>query len=204
MTSKIQIWNMALGYLGTRTVASETERTPEAIQCGLYWDVARRAALRGYPWRWAQRRARLAEKDVPELYAREWRYAYTVPDKFLRLHRVATDGDRTGKPRWMLVSMTDGTPLILSDIPQAVADYTVDVEDVSRWDDAFVKAMSLRLACEIAGPLLKNNGAKVQELEQRYQLALPAAYDGNTNDNNPPKREDPWITARSGCAEDWR
>ena len=141
---------------------------------------------------------------MPELYAKEWRYAYTVPDKFLRLHRVVTDGDRTGKPRWMLVSMNDGTPLSLSDIPQAVAAYTVDVEDVSRWDEAFVKVMAMHLACEIAGPLLKNTGAKSQELEQRYQMALPSAYDANTNDNNPPKREDPWITARSGCVEDWR
>ena len=43
--SKLDIFNMALGFIGTRTIASANENTPEAIQCGLYWDRARRSAL---------------------------------------------------------------------------------------------------------------------------------------------------------------
>lgn len=198
MASRIAVWNMALGLLGTRTVTAESEHTPEAIQCRLYWDTSRRAALRAYPWRWAQRRGRLAAVPMPELYAEEWRHAYKLPDKCLRLHRVAAAGDCTNKPYWRLVSGDDGTSLVLSQVAQAVADYTTDVEDVSRWDDAFIRIMVFRLACDIAVPLLKNNSAKVQELEQRYRLALPEAHDADSNDSHDPVRPDPWLAARMG------
>ena len=43
--AKLDIYNMALGFVGARTVASPRENTPEAVQCELYWDRARRAAL---------------------------------------------------------------------------------------------------------------------------------------------------------------
>lgn len=198
MISKLQVWNMALGYIGTRTIAGETERTPEAIQCNLYWDTSRRTALRSYPWRWAQRRAQLAQVPMPELYKNEWDCAYTLPDKFLRLHRVSSMGNPTYKPKWLLVAKDDGTPLILSNVENAIADFTADVTDISRWDDAFIKTMSLRLACDIAVALLKNNTGKIQELEQRYQASMPAAKDANTNDNNPPVRPDSWLVARGG------
>ena len=78
---KLDIFNMALGFLGTRTIASENERTPEAIQCDLYWDRARRSALRDYPYRFAVRRVVLAEKTLPETYEGEWRHAYALPDQ---------------------------------------------------------------------------------------------------------------------------
>ena len=47
--SQISILNRALDFLGTRTVASERENTPEALQCRLYWDSARRQTLRDFP-----------------------------------------------------------------------------------------------------------------------------------------------------------
>ena len=58
--TQIAIWNRALGFLGARSIAAEDENTPEALQCRLYWDSARRQALRDYPWAFAQRRAWLA------------------------------------------------------------------------------------------------------------------------------------------------
>ena len=47
--SQISILNRALGFLGTRTVASELENTHEDLQCRLYWDSARRQTLRDFP-----------------------------------------------------------------------------------------------------------------------------------------------------------
>ena len=78
--AKLDIYNMALGFVGARTVASPRENTPEAVQCELYWDRARRAALQDYPYNFACRRARLASKALPEAYAGEWRFCYGLPD----------------------------------------------------------------------------------------------------------------------------
>ena len=63
MAGMLQVWNMALGWVGTRTVAAENENTQEAVQCRLFWDNARRQVLRDFPWNFARRRARLARRD---------------------------------------------------------------------------------------------------------------------------------------------
>lgn len=96
MAAKLDIWNMALGFIGTRTVASESERTPEAVQCALFWDSARRTALRDYPWNFAQARAGWPKWPCRKPWAGEWRHAYVPPDRCLRLHRVLGAG-RTGR-----------------------------------------------------------------------------------------------------------
>ena len=73
--NQINIWNRALGFLGARGVAAEQENTPEALQCRLYWDTARRQVLRDFPWNFAQRRVWLAPQALPEGFAPEFRYA---------------------------------------------------------------------------------------------------------------------------------
>ncbi len=194
MSSKLEIWNMALGFIGTRTVASETERTPEAIQCALFWDCARKAALRDYPWNFAQDRARLAEVSLPEAWAGEWRHAYVLPDRCLRLHRVRGAGGRTS---FMPVYDAE-REIVLTDAADALADYTRDVAETSRWDNAFCAAMARKLACLICVPLLKNNGSKVQELESLYRAALPEAMQADASEREECTEPDAWLLARGG------
>ena len=90
--NQISIWNRALGFLGARGVAAEQENTPEALQCRLYWDTARRQVLRDFPWNFAQRRAWLAPQALPEGYAPEFGFAYALPDLCLKVHAVRHQG----------------------------------------------------------------------------------------------------------------
>lgn len=194
---KIQIWNMALGFCGTRTVASETEQTPEAIQCGIYWDNARRTALRDYPWHFAQSRAQLAMKDLPELYEGVWRYAYALPDKCLKAHAVYRPMGRK-KHEFEIVRANDGTDLLLTDVEFAILAYTQDVEDVARYDEDFVLVMARKLACLIGIPLLKNNSQKLQELVGMYNSSLPAAHDADSSERKDRRDHDSWLVVREG------
>ncbi|WP_298069419.1 hypothetical protein [uncultured Mailhella sp.] len=195
---KLDICNMALGFIGTRTIASPDERTPEAIQCGLYWDTARRAALRDFPYGFAQKRFVLAEKPMPEVYAREWRFCYGLPDGCLKLHRV--HGGRAGSlgagDAPFRIVEDGGRSVILCSVEQALADCSVDVEDVSLWDELFVLAMARRLAALIAVPLLKNNPGKVQELVQLYQQAVPQADGQDASEGRERRTADAWLLAR--------
>ena len=84
--TQIAIWNRALGFLGARSIAAEDENTPEALQCRLYWDSARRQALRDYPWAFAQRRAWLARVALPAGFEQEYRFAYALPGACLKAH----------------------------------------------------------------------------------------------------------------------
>ena len=192
---KLDIFNMALGFLGTRTIASENERTPEAIQCVLYWDRARRSALRDYPYRFAVRRVVLAEKALPETYEGEWRHAYALPDQCLKVHSVHDGRERGPKKPFRLESDAEGL-VLLCDVEQAMATCTFDVEDVSLWDENFVMAMARKLAMLIAVPLLKNNQSKLQELAQLYQDALPRAEGQDASESRDRRKADPWLVAR--------
>lgn len=195
--SKLDICNMALGFIGTRTIASASENTPEAIQCGLYWERARRAALRDYPYSFAVRRVLLAEKSLPAAYAAAWRHAYALPDGCLKVHAVRDSRERGRKRPFRLESDVDAS-LLLCDVPQAMASCTFDVEEVTRWDELFVMAMARKLAALVAVPLLKNNAGKVQELEQLYRLAVPASEGQDASEGAERPGMDGWIAARGG------
>jgi hypothetical protein len=194
--SKIDIYNMALGFVGTRMIASPNESTPEAIQCDLYWDRARRTALRDYPYSFARKRVRLAEKALPDVYIGQWRRCYGLPDQVLKVHDVH-DGQYGAVSRnsWRIEN-TGYELVILTRQDMAVADCTFDVEDTSLWDELFVMAMARKLACLIAIPLLKNNPSKLEELEQLYQMAVPKAEGHDASEREEVSRPDSWLTAR--------
>jgi hypothetical protein len=193
-SNRLEIYNMALGFIGTRTVGSPNEHTPEAIQCELYWDRARRSTLRDYPYRFAVRRIQLPEKELPEVYAMEWRYAYGIPDTAIKVLRIHAGRARLNKKAYSIEQGEDGE-LILTDVPQAMADVVVDVEDISRWDEAFVAAMARKLACLICVPLLKSD-AKLGMLMQLYQAAVPAAEGDDASEAYDRKEPDTWLMAR--------
>lgn len=193
---KIDIYNMALGFIGTRTVASPDENTPEAIQCSLYWDRARRTALRDYPYRFALQRIKLPLlADAPEVYDEQWKCVYSQPDKCLKVHSVYAGRDYAHKARFQVERCSLGN-VILTDVEQAVALCTIDEEDLSLWDELFVLVMARKLASLVAIPLLKNNSSKLQELENMYQAAVPRAEGHDASEGREYQPVDSWLQAR--------
>lgn len=203
--SRMDIYNMALSMCGLDTIASPNERSPKAIQCELHWDVARRSALRDYPFRFALARAVLAEQDIEDVWSSEWQHVYARPDGCIKVLRVMPGsdtghGEASGKKvvwkkscemRYEVIG-----DLIYTDAEYAAADCVMDVEDVSKWDELFCLVMSRKLACLIAVPLLKNNPQKLQELMTLYQQALPDAEGHDASEQNMPQDECPWLLAR--------
>lgn len=198
--SRISVYNVALGFIGTRTIASDTEKTPEAVQCNLYWDRARRSALRDFPYSFATRRVVLAEKDLPDSYAGAWHHAYGLPDGCLKVLAICGSGQKQMDARhtrntFMLCSDAEES-MLLCNIAAAMADCIFDVEDVTRWDELFVLVMARKLAALIAVPLLKNNPQKVQELEQLYQRAVPSSEGQAASEGAIGRELDSWLAAR--------
>ena len=134
--SQMGIWNRALGFLGTRSVASERENTPEAIQCRLYWDNARRQVLRDFPWPFAQRRGWLARLPLPDGYELEYRYAYALPENCLKAHEVRHEG-RHKRPFALARHAESERTMLLTDAARALLLYTEDVSNCQLFDDLF-------------------------------------------------------------------
>ncbi len=206
MNAKVTIWNMALGFIGTRTVASDTENTLEAVQCGLYWDSARRQALRDFPWNFAQRRVWLAEIDMPVGYEKQYAYAYAMPEDALQALRLFPEGEdlRTNYAdeeagRFLVVHDAERKGgVIVTNAQNALLSYTADITDVSLFDDLFMHMLARKLAAMVAISLLKNNSQKISELEQLYRASIPNAVQANANEGREKELPDTWLLARSG------
>ncbi|MGE9985289.1 hypothetical protein [Desulfovibrio sp. SGI.169] len=198
--SQISIWNRALGFLGTRSVASERENTPEALQCRLYWDSARRQVLRDFPWCFAQRRVWLARLPPPEGFEREFRFAYALPDDCLKVHEVRHEGIAP-RPFSLAQNTTDAAGsgvFLVTDAARALLLYTGDVRNSRLFDDLFAHMLSRKLAALVAVPLLKNNSQKVAELEKLYAESLPQARQATASERRESAPDDAWLTARQG------
>lgn len=199
---KMTVWNMALGWVGTSTVASESENTPAAIQCGIYWDSARRQSLRDYPWNVAQRRVWLAEIPMLEGWEKEYSHAYALPDDCLKASKLMADGHK--ETRFGIgYNPATASRALLANADRALLLYTADIGDACLADDLFAAVLSRKLATMIAVPLLRNNSQKVQELEQLYRAAIPNALEADAGEGADAERPDSWIQSRAwngGCA----
>ncbi len=205
--SKMLIWNMALGWIGTRTVASEDEKTPEAVQCALYWDMARRQVLRSFPWNFAQVRAWLAEVPMPVGYEFEYRHAYAMPLDALKANKILREGRNTHAPnrdygvddftRFIIVNDQAGKrSVLLTNAEKVVLSYTADIEDARLFDDLFTHVLARKLAADISVALLKNNASKAQELQNLYLASIPTAIQADANEGRERPKEDSWLEAR--------
>lgn len=191
------VWNMALGWVGTNTVASESENTPAAIQCGIYWDSARRQSLRDYPWNVAQRRVWLAEIPMLEGWEMKYSHAYALPEDCVKASKLYREGRK--ETRFVLAyNPATRSRALLATAPKALLLYTADVGDVALSDDLFAAVLARKLATLVAVPLLKNNASKVQELEQLYRAAIPTAVEADAGEGSEEEKPDSWISSRAG------
>lgn len=195
--TRLDIYNMALGHVGTRMLASEREATPEAVQCNLFYDRARRAAIRDYPYPFCRRRVRLCRIAMPEEYADDWRYAYAMPEEALKIIRIGNCEDyEIGRLKTGLA--------IFCNAESPIALCAVDAPNPSEWDELFAEALSYRLALFIATPLLKNNPGKIQELAQLYANIEPALQGHAASEEREGKpalddwQGEVWLMAREG------
>lgn len=198
MASKISIINMALGWLGAPPIAALTEKRPEAIYASLYYDSALEQTLRDHRWNFAQRRRRLAALDVPDGYQGIYENAYALPVDCLHAHTVLDAAENTF-PFIVALVEDGGSKIVLTNVASAYLAYTALVTVPELYDPNFVRALSRRLAADIAVPILKNNAQKVQEAETLYDRELTRAKLADYREGKPEDEEDvSWIKARTG------
>jgi hypothetical protein len=159
MASVIEICNLALAHLGdTATVASidPPEGSAQAEHCATFYPIARDAMLELHNWKFATRRAQLAQLDV-ETWS--WSYAYAKPADALKIISVLPVGagsDAESADHEFECS-ADGTPLILSNAEDASLRYIALVTDTTMFSPLFTMALSWQLASMLAGPILKGD-----------------------------------------------
>lgn len=197
MSSAISITNLALTTIGEENIASFTEDSEAARVADLLYPQSVKDLLKEHNWNFGQRRVFLASTTVPDGYD-QYSFAYPYPSDCLQLDKIADElGNEYNYEVVTYLSAGVYSTLILTNLEQAVGFYTTNISDISKFDSLFQKALVHLLAYQFAWSLAKN--LKLQEAQQiQYQRALSFAKTQDNKQRNLPKREDPWVTERTG------
>jgi len=172
MANSIEIANLALSNIRARTIQTFTEDSLEAQVMLARYDIARQYVLRQFPWGFANRTEPAALVTVdPQKYL----YAYAYPNNCLKLKHIVPyyvlGTDRTVYLRFgslipepqlrdteelnipYEIANENGVQVILTDMPEAYLQYTIDEKDTNLYSPDFVEMLSWWLASQVAVPI---------------------------------------------------
>jgi hypothetical protein len=198
--SKTEIWNLAIGHLGTgKEIASDSENSEEAKACRRMWDICLRKTLIAAPWHFAKRiqAAELIEIDPND----EWGYSYQIPTDCVFLRRVLSgsrNDSRQSRIPFTPSSDTDGNKLFYTDLENAYIEITFLNTNPLQYTPGFELSASYKLASLIAPRLTKGDPFKMKkDMERLFLMSLSEASAENANEEQPDVEvESEFIRAR--------
>jgi hypothetical protein len=209
LVTAVDVCNRALSHIGAAAIVtsvSPPDSSAEALHCSKFFDAAVTHLLELHNWSFIVRRKALVavtgEDQSP------WPYCYEVPAGMLRLLGLTQEGGsddyESQEPvgRYEMIANDDGVVRIYSDVPSAVARFTVFQLSPSAWPPLFQHAFTWHLASLLAGPIIKGEQGAAEarrciQMANSY-LSRAAASDSNqravaSQQDNPPD----WIAARN-------
>ena len=201
MASAVDICNMAIAHYGGSaqvTAIDPPDGSAEAGRCARFYPIARREMLDMPGFLFAKKRQQLTQVTNPSTI---WRYAYALPSDCMRARRVLQQPILENNPlfwpytlalTWDQLTFFDergsadfdieGTTLLTNE-PEAVLLYTVDILDPARFPASFVTALSYLLASYLVGPVVKGRPGAAAALDYR-KLATALARSAAADDAN--------------------
>ena len=192
-TTKTIICNMAVSHLGNGQEIQDldTDRSQEAQACRRFYDQARQATLRDFPWPFAKKTVALSL--ITSDPSPDWFYSYQYPSDCLEFHKILScisNDTRQSRVPYNIVYGANGNE-IYTNRQNAYGEYTVDVTNESRFSPDFVMALSFRIASYIAPRLTKGDPYKLgDKAAQRYLLEISRAAATAVNEEQQPQDPD--------------
>lgn len=150
--TQLSIVNKALGHISIAPIGSMAEASPAAVLATQIWDSCRQEVLKGHDWSFATAIVTLSTANYT-IVATDWQYAYQYPSTALEVwHVYYTAQDRKQDFR-VVYDPVNTAKVILSNVPDAVGEFTYDQSSPTLWDANFVSVLSYFLAANMAKPL---------------------------------------------------
>lgn len=212
MSSQVEICNMALASVRGKSINSLDERSVEAQQCKLHFDLARKFVLRDTDWQFARKSLALQLLTDDPL---RWAYAYKYPTDCLNLKMVTADYSSFDAPIGLTYEaggpacdyykpefnvpyeVQDGTDgrIIATDQQDAYAIYTKDETVVDNFDPLMTTAFAHYLASLVAIPVMGGDfGRKMRDdALQLYASTMSSAVASNMNEQKRAEKRQPCL-----------
>lgn len=200
MVSKVEIFNLALGAIGTRaSVSSVDEQSREAEVCRLWYDHVREIIFAASRWHSLTKHSRLALLASRASSTTAWvegdpdpgfTYIYSAPSDLVRPRHLA---DYT---RFKPTIYDDDTRAIATDQEDAILTYTADLNNTTLWEPALSNALIYGLAAAISMSLHGKDQRTARAFDTANSIILEARItQANENWENLETVPD-WISAR--------
>ncbi len=195
MSSKTDIYNLALAMIGEKGIQSPTEKSTQKTACDVAYPVALGSLLAGQvAWGFAKKTVVLAEVGTPP---DSWQYQYAYPSDGLRLLGIVQSSKtQPATPYEVGTRAESDARVIWCDAGSASMLYIYRVEDTSKFPPAFVDALATSLAMRVAMPLTRKLPVlKAMRELHREAISAAATIAADEQVEDPPG-DAPWIEAR--------
>jgi hypothetical protein len=212
VATQVEIINLALGHLAQAPITSISEASVQAQTAVRVWDSCRKECLRGHDWSFGTVVATLSLSatygtlSTSGLYAGDYLYAYTYPTSCLSMWHVYGEdlADKTvGEDFRELYDQVNAQKVIVTNVADALGEYTFDVTDPQFYDANFVTVFALRLAVDMAMPLTGDPQLRLT-MVKAFTEAMNDAERMSAYENNPDHVRDgssSFIDARGGSVD---
>lgn len=199
ITSEVDIFNLALNAVGTRSnISLPTEKSREAETCLRWYEPVRDRVLRAAPWPSTKAFSRLAllkERDGDLTWAADdpepgFTFAYGTPSDMLAPRFLI------GFQRFTLSTYGADKMAVNCNQPSALMCYTKRQVTIGLWDVGLQMAIVYGLASYIAMPLQGKAQRAQAALQEANNLILTAREGAANTDENQMVSIPDWITAR--------
>lgn len=191
MPSEVEICNLALQELGESKIDSFTEASKSARLCAARFNQARDETLQAHPWNFAIKRADLAQ--LTETPAFGYDHYYALPADYLSA--VSINDDTEGIP-YKIETAADGTRVMATDEDSVSLRYIWRNKDTGAYSPQFVKALSQRLAADLAYALTRDRQLAA-DLEVKFERSVGKARVSDAQADYPDQLEaDEWLNSR--------
>lgn len=196
---KAEICNLALSHLKqakSQIANFDTDKGHIADLCRTHYDVARRFVLVDHEWNFATRRVALGDIGNPPAI---WAYRYDYPSNALKIREIERASKDDPPIPFVVEEEDDGSGLcILTDKVNAVAVYTVNVENTALFSPGYVSTLAWYLASEMA-PGISGKESLQEACLTVYRNTGAAAQAIDSSEGEADEELDsPWERARIG------
>lgn len=194
MPTQVDIMNMALQQLGAKRIQAASQNTPEAASVAAAWQRSVDTILRAHPWGFAQVWATLAPAASAPPFG--FACAYRLPAECLYLIdvRPLPDLKTAPAPRFVVERY------VYTDARPCYARMVARQADTSYWPLDFCQALGMLLAASIAPSIVRDEGQKVRNLLELYEVWLDKARTADAAESMAqepaPETASPYLSAR--------